>query len=246
MFRDEVSGDGFAYGVGAVGGYRLPLSAGRWFLEGEVGIEWHGGATEAQFAGAGISAERRQLGESWPDRWSLAKETSYGATPRVGGDPSGLDSRGLAVYLLAGVRFAGLRFASQYTGCFSPEPCDADEFESGRSNRDLDARAAARSRRTAAKAQTALQQPQPVKDASGEAWQFGAAYRGARTFRAPMLVHGSLRIRRPIRSARGSFSTALWASPFSTTQPRVSTPLFTTTLVPHRPSRRPPDSPRAS
>ena len=138
VFRDEISGNGFAYGVGAVGGYRLPLSGGRWFLEGEVGIEWHGGATEAQFAGVGVSAERRQLGESWPDRWSLAKETSYGATLRLGGDPGGLGSRRLAVYLLGGVRFAGVRFTSHYTGCFSPEPCDPAEFESGRSDRDLD------------------------------------------------------------------------------------------------------------
>ncbi len=138
VFRDEVSGDGFAYGVGAVGGYRLPLSGGRWFLEGVVGIEWHGGAAEAQFAGVGVSAERRQLGESWPDRWRLAKETSYGATLRLGGDPGGLDSRGPAVYLLAGVRFAGVQFTRHYTGCFSPEPCDPAEFESGRSNRDLD------------------------------------------------------------------------------------------------------------
>jgi hypothetical protein len=107
-------------------------------LEGEAGIEWHGGATEAQFAGVGFSAERRQLGESWPDRWSLAKEISYGATLRLGSDLGGLGSRGLAVYLLAGVRFAGVQFTSHYTGCFSPEPCDPAEFESGRSDRDLD------------------------------------------------------------------------------------------------------------
>ena len=138
VFRDQVSGDGFAYGVGAVGGYRLPLSGGRWFLEGEVGVEWHSGSTEAQFAGAGVSADRRQLGESWPDRWSLTKETTYGATLRFGTDPGGLDSRGLAVHLLAGVGFADVRFTSQYTGCFSPEPCAPAEFGSGRSDRDLD------------------------------------------------------------------------------------------------------------
>jgi hypothetical protein len=138
VFRDEVSRDGFAYGFGAVGGNRLPLPGGRWFLEGEVGVEWHGGATEAQFAGVGVSAERRQLGESWPDRWSLTKERSYGATLRLGGDPGGLDSRGLAVYLLAGVRFAGVQFTNHYTGCLSPEPCEPSEFESGREDLDLD------------------------------------------------------------------------------------------------------------
>ena len=138
VFRDEVSGDGFTYGVGAVGGYRLPFSGGRWFLEGEVGIEWHGGSTEAQFAGVGVSAERRQLGESWPDRWILAKSRSYGATLRLGGDPGGLDSQGFAVYLLAGVRLADVQLTSHYTGCFSPEPCEPAEFGSGRNDRDLD------------------------------------------------------------------------------------------------------------
>ena len=138
VFRDEVSGDGLVYGVGALGGYRLPLSGGRWFLEGEVGIEWHGGSTEAQFAGAGVSAERRQLGESWPDRWSLQKEASYGVTLRLGSDSGGLDARGLAVFLLAGVRVADVQFTSHYTGCFSPEPCEPAEFGSGRSDRDLD------------------------------------------------------------------------------------------------------------
>ena len=137
VFRDEVSGDGFTYGVGALGGYRLPFADGRWFLEGDVGIEWHGGSTEAQFAGVGVSAERRQLGESWPDRWNLAKEASYGATIRLGNDPGGLDSRGVAVYLLAGVRLADVRFTSHYTGCFSPEPCDPAEFGSGISDRNL-------------------------------------------------------------------------------------------------------------
>jgi len=138
VFEDEVSGNGFAYGIGAVGGYRLPLAGGHWFLEGEVGVEWHGGATEAQFAGVGVSAERRQLGESWPDRWSLAKQRSYGATVRFGGDRGGSDSRGVAVYLVAGLRFAGAQFTNHYTGCFSPQPCGPSEFGSGSEDLDMD------------------------------------------------------------------------------------------------------------
>ena len=138
VFHDEASGDGAAHGAGLVGGYRLPLSGGAWFLDGEVGFVWHGGATEAQFAGVGVSPERRQLGESWPDTWELSKEMSYGATLRLGGSPGGLGSRGMAAYLLAGVRFAGVGFINHYLGCFSPDPCEPSEFRSGREEMDMD------------------------------------------------------------------------------------------------------------
>lgn len=138
VFHDEASGHGLSYGIGVVGGYRLPLSGGSWFLEGDAGVEWHGGATEAQFAGVGTSADRRQLGESWPDRWSFAKNMSYGATLRLGGAPGGTDSGGLAVYLLAGVRFAGVQYTNHYTGCFSTEPCAPSEYGSGTEDRDFD------------------------------------------------------------------------------------------------------------
>lgn len=138
VFRDEASGHGFAYGIGVTGGYRLPLSGGSWFLEGDVGVEWHGGATEAQFAGVGTSADRRQLGESWPDQWSFAKNRSYGATLRLGGSPGEPGSSGVGVYLLAGVRFTGVQFTNHYTGCFSAEPCAPSGYGSGTEDRDFD------------------------------------------------------------------------------------------------------------
>ena len=137
-FHDEASGQGFSYGIGVVGGYRLPLSGGSWFLEGDAGIEWHGGATEAQFAGVGTSADRRQLGESWPDRWTFAKDMSYGATLRLGAAPGGTGSGGLAIYLLAGVNFTGVQYTNHYTGCFSPEPCAPSGYGSGTEELDLD------------------------------------------------------------------------------------------------------------
>lgn len=138
VFSDMVSGDGFAYGLGASAGYRLPLSGGSWFLEGDVGAQWQWGETEARFAGVGVSPERRQLGESWPDRWTLAKDLSYGATLRLGGRAGGSASDGVAVYLLGGVRFAAARFTNHYTGCFSTEPCQPSGFESGMETLDLD------------------------------------------------------------------------------------------------------------
>ena len=138
IFRDSVSGGAAAYGVALMAGYRLPVGGGSWFLDGDVGAGWHGGGTEAQFAGVGVSSDRRQLGESWPDSWMLAKNLSYGATLRFGGAPGGPESRGISLYLLAGVRFASADFTNNYTGCFMPEPCEPSQFESGTEDREMD------------------------------------------------------------------------------------------------------------
>ena len=138
VFEDEVSGDAVSYGVGLVAGYRLPFSRGVYFLDAAADVVKHGGALEAQFAGVGVSPERKQLGESWPDRWNVGKETSYGMTLRLGGSPGGLQARGISLHVLAGVRFAGAQFTSHYDGCLSPKPCDPSQFESGREDRDMD------------------------------------------------------------------------------------------------------------
>ena len=138
VFHDEVIGDGLAYGVAVNAGYRLPLSNDAWYLDGGLDVEWHAGSLEAQFAGVGVSPERKQLGESWPDRWSVEKRRSHGATLRLGGSPGGLRTRDLSLYLTAGVRFTDVRLTSDYNGCFSPEPCEPTEFGSGTENLDLD------------------------------------------------------------------------------------------------------------
>lgn len=138
VFDDEVTGDGLVYGLAANAGYRLSLSDGAYYVDGEVGIGGHGGTLEAQFAGVGVSPERKQLGESWPDVWNVEKRLSYGATFRLGGRPGALRARGLSLYLMAGVAFTDVRLRSDYDGCFSPEPCEPAEFESGTENLDLD------------------------------------------------------------------------------------------------------------
>lgn len=138
VFRDEVTGNGLSYGLALNAGYRLPLASDVYYLDGEVGVGWNGGTLEAQFAGVGVSAERKQLGESWPDTWTVEKPMSYMATVRVGGGPGGLRARNLSVYLMAGVGFTDVRLRTDYNGCFSPEPCAPGEFESGTENLDFD------------------------------------------------------------------------------------------------------------
>jgi len=138
IFEDEASGDALSYGVGLVAGYRMPFSGGAYFLDAAVDVESRGGTVEAQFPGVGISPERKQLGESWPDRWNLDPETSYGVTLRLGGSPGGLQSRGISLHLLAGIRFAGAQFTNHFDGCFTTEPCDPSQFQSGQEDRDMD------------------------------------------------------------------------------------------------------------
>ncbi len=138
VFRDEVTGNGLTYGLGLTAGYRLPIAGDALYVDGEVGARWNGGALEAQFAGVGVSAQRKQLGESWPDVWTVEKPLSYGAVVRVGGRPEGLFARDLSAYLMAGVGFADVRLRTDYDGCFSPEPCAPGDFESGTENLDFD------------------------------------------------------------------------------------------------------------
>ena len=138
VFEDEASGDALSYGIGLVAGYRMPFSGGAYFLDAAVDVESRAGTVEAQFPGVGISPERKQLGESWPDRWNLDPATSYGMTLRLGGSPGGLRSRGISLHLLAGVRFAGAQFTNHFDGCFTTEPCDPSQFESGQEARDMD------------------------------------------------------------------------------------------------------------
>lgn len=134
IFHDEVSGDGAVYGVAVTAGYRLPVGGGSWYVDGDVGVGWNGGAFEARFAGVGVSSDRRQLGESWPDRWTLAKDLSYGATLRLGG----LGSPDLNLFLLGGIRFTNATFTSDFHGCFMPDPCEPSQYGSGTEELDMD------------------------------------------------------------------------------------------------------------
>ncbi|MDE2878994.1 hypothetical protein [Candidatus Palauibacter soopunensis] len=138
VFEDEASGDALSYGIGLVAGYRMPFSGGAYFLDAAVDVESRGGTVEAQFPGVGISPKRKQLGESWPDRWNLDPATSYGMTLRLGGSPGGLRSRGISLHVLVGVRFAGAQFTNHFDGCFTTEPCDPAQFQSGQEDRDMD------------------------------------------------------------------------------------------------------------
>ena len=138
ILHDEDSADAVDLAVGFVGGYRAAVGDGGAYFDTEVDVTFHSAEADGQLAGVGGSPERKQLGESWPDAWSLDKKRSYGLTLRLGFGPESLRSRDMSVYLLGGVRLAETRFSTRYEGCGMPDPCTPAEFSGGVDGRDLD------------------------------------------------------------------------------------------------------------
>ena len=127
VYRADDTAAGAAYGAGLLAGYRVPLGAGGVFLSPEADVAFHGGAVRGRFEGAGFSEGRNQLGEAWPEDWSLEAKRSYGLTLRLG---AGVGSDA-SVYGLAGLRRLEATFSADFTGCFDFTLCAADEFVSG-------------------------------------------------------------------------------------------------------------------
>ena len=138
VFHDTSSADTVDLAVGFLAGYRALLSDGGAYLSTEIDVTFHGGEPEGQLAGVGTSAERKQLGESWPDTWSLDKKRSYGLTLRLGFEPESFQSRDMSFYLLGGVRLFKARFSTTFEGCLTAEPCSPSEYVSGTDGRDVD------------------------------------------------------------------------------------------------------------
>jgi hypothetical protein len=138
VFHDTSSADTVDLAVGFLAGYRAPLGDGGAYLSTEIDVSFHSGEPDGQLAGVGTSPERKQLGESWPDTWSLDKRRSYGLTLRLGFRPESLEARDMSLYLLGGVRLFKARFGTTFEGCLTAEPCSPSEYVSGTDGRDVD------------------------------------------------------------------------------------------------------------
>ena len=135
VFEDQDSAAGSLPGMAVLAGYEWPLG-GAGFLGAELDVAWRRGSVDGKLAGVGLSPERKQLGESWPDDWSFEEKRSYGLTLRLGGSPGALAGRGERAFVLAGARRRDTRITVDFNGCFSPTPCTPDEFGSGTDVRD--------------------------------------------------------------------------------------------------------------
>lgn len=133
VFQSDASAAKAAFGVGFLGGYRIPLGPTGVYLSAEGDMAHHAGTVSGVLPGAGASDGRNQLGENWPEDWSFEQDRSYGLTVRLGsGIPILGWGSGMSVYALVGLRRFKTGFRSDYTGCLNPEPCTAaNEFTSG-------------------------------------------------------------------------------------------------------------------
>lgn len=129
LFSDAAA-DQTTWDAGALVGVRLGGSA---FLDIEADLVTHRGTASGRLPGAGSSPGRNQLGEVWPEDWSLAKERSYGLTVRLGAQ---VPAFGADIYVFGGVRRLDADFRTSYTGCLIAGGCEAGELTTGREQHD--------------------------------------------------------------------------------------------------------------
>lgn len=114
--------------AGPVVGFRFALPAVPLYLEVEGDLMTHRGDSSGRLAGTG-----RQLGDVWPESWSLAKDRSYGLTVRVGTELPGL---GASIFAFGGVRRVDATFKTSYSGCLLVDACDAGQITYGQEQHD--------------------------------------------------------------------------------------------------------------
>lgn len=131
VVRASAAADSATWDAGLLAGYRLPL--GVFYLDVEGDVVLHQGSVSAYLAGGGTSPGRNQLGEVWPEDWSLAKKRSFGAAARLGME---VPVFGASVYALLGLRSLNADFETAYTGCLSPAGCAPGELTSGEEQHD--------------------------------------------------------------------------------------------------------------
>lgn len=129
VYRSDDQAAGTTHGVGVVAGYRVSPGATDFYLSTEADLTAGGGAVQGRLEGAGLSEGRNQLGESWPEDWSLGRGRSYGLTVRVGrGIRAARTDSELSVYGLGGVRRLATTLMLDYAGCFRDTLCAPGEL----------------------------------------------------------------------------------------------------------------------
>ena len=131
IVRASAAADSATWDTGLLAGYRLPL--GVLYLDVEGDVVLHQGSVSAVLAGQGTSPGRNQLGEVWPEDWSLTKKRSFGATVRLGMETP---MPGVSAYALFGLRSLDADFETAYTGCLSPMGCAPGELTSAEEQHD--------------------------------------------------------------------------------------------------------------
>lgn len=130
LFSSDTADD-ITWDAGPVLGYRF--GSGVSYLEIEADLVNYTGSVSGRLPGSGSSPGRNQLGEVWPENWSLAKERSLGLTLRLG---SAMPALGGSIYGFAGLRRLDAEFATSYRGCLSPSGCAPGQLTFGQETHD--------------------------------------------------------------------------------------------------------------
>ena len=130
LFSSDTADD-ITWDAGPVLGYRF--GSGVSYLEIEADLMNYTGSVSGRLPGAGSSPGRNQLGEVWPENWSLAKERSLGLTLRLG---SAMPALGGSIYGFAGLKRLDAEFATSYRGCLSPSGCAPGQLTFGQETHD--------------------------------------------------------------------------------------------------------------
>lgn len=131
IFYASDSADDTTWDAGLLLGYRFGLGPLHLDIEGD--FVTHSGEASARLPGAGASPGRNQLGEVWPEDWTLAKDRSYGITARLGG---AVPMFGADLSVFAGIRRLDATFRTSYTGCLLVTGCSPGDFTDGRERHD--------------------------------------------------------------------------------------------------------------
>ena len=133
LLQSDVSALSAAYGIGFVGGYKMPLGPSGLYVSFEGDMARHGGSILGSLLGSGSLDGLNQVGQIWPEDFTFKMDRSTGLTVRVGSGVPILGFRsGTSLYALIGLRRIRAAFTSMYSGCFDPVPCtDASEQMEG-------------------------------------------------------------------------------------------------------------------
>lgn len=130
-FSTGNSGDGNLANLGAIAGFRHVWD--NQFASVQLEASLGAGRVSGFVLGDGVSRERAQYGEAWPETFEVGTSTEFGIVGKWGRELQTTNWAAVtAFYGLAGVKQSSLELESRYElGCFMLETCVGPQFESG-------------------------------------------------------------------------------------------------------------------
>lgn len=109
-------------------GFRINFADGTQFLALQAELALTGDDISGRLSGAGQSTNLDQIGDAWPEDWSLETSRSMGAIAKYGITRSVFGTFDVSMYGLAGVRQTKIDFFSSFRGCFVAIDCTEEDF----------------------------------------------------------------------------------------------------------------------